>query len=218
MTDWITRWQTQQIGWHKTQVNTRLIEFMDCLELHQGDSVFVPLCGKSIDMIYLLEQGFKVIGVELSELAAQAFFSENNLPFSVENHANFVVYSHPNISIWVGDYFAMEAAILTKISAVYDRAALIALPSDLRAKYAQHLYAIIPKGVRILLLTLDYPPSKLLPPPYSVDVVEVAALFASKFEYQQLQCFNDIDNEPKFLRSGAAFINKATYCLHKNGE
>lgn len=217
MTDWITRWKTGKIGWHKTQVNTRLIEFIDCLKLRQGDSVFVPLCGKSMDMIYLLEQGFKVVGVELSEIAAQAFFSENNLKFSIEKHPHFVVYANENIQILVGDYFDLDASILTQISAVYDRAALVALPSDLRAKYVCHLYAIIPNGSKILLLTLDYPPIESFAPPYGVDENEIAKLFAYGFKYQQLQCFNDIKNEPKFLRAGVAFINKATYCLHKNG-
>ncbi len=218
MTDWIQRWKDGETGWHRKQVNSKLIEFIDYLQLSQGDTVFVPLCGKSYDMVYLLEQGFKVIGVELSQLAIEQFFDENNLTYTIHQTDQFTMYQGDNITLYCGDYFALDEAILKSVSAVYDRAALIALAVDLRAKYAQHLYSIISNDCRVLLLTLNYPQSQISGPPFAVDEDEVVSLFSNGFECQQLQCFNDIKNEPKFLRAGVDFIEKATYCLHKNGE
>ncbi len=214
MTDWIARWKNGEIGWHKDRVNARLIAFIDCLELQQGDLVFVPLCGKSQDMMYLLECGFRVIGVELSALAIEQFFDENQLNYSKHQSGQFKVYQAENISLYCGDYFALNKMLLSAVSAVYDRAALVALDGDLRTKYAIHLYAIIPNGCRILLLTLNYPQTQISGPPYAVNAKEVRLLF-TKFEYRQLECFNDIDNEPKFQNEGVDFIEKVTYCLHK---
>jgi thiopurine S-methyltransferase len=218
MTDWIQRWKDGEIGWHRDQVNSKLVEFVDCLQLNRGDTVFVPLCGKSADMLYLLEQGFKVIGVELSQLAIEQFFDENNLAYTACQLDGLTVYQGKNIALYCGDYFALDHSVLKSVSAVYDRAALIALPIDLRAKYVRHLYSIISKDCRVLLLTLNYPQSQMGGPPFAVNKDEVVSLFGKGFECQQLQCFNDIKNEPKFLRAGVEFIEKATYCLHKTGE
>lgn len=218
MTDWIQRWQEGKIGWHRQQVNSKLIEFIDYLELKQGDMVFVPLCGKSHDMVYLLEQGFKVVGVELSQMAIEQFFDENNLTYTIHKIDQFTLYQGENITLYCGDYFALDKSMLSSVMAVYDRASLIALPVDLRAKYAQHLYFIISNDCRVLLLTLNYPQSQMSGPPFAVNENEVVSLFGKGFECQQLQCFNDIKNEPKFLRAGVDFIEKATYCLHKTGE
>jgi thiopurine S-methyltransferase len=214
MTDWMQRWKDGETGWHKQVPNSRLIEFIDGLSLQPGDTVFVPLCGKSQDMLYLLEQGYKVIGVELSALAIDAFFKENGIPYTVQEARDFTVYNAPNIRIFCGDYFTLDAGHLDAVSAVYDRASLIALPTELRLRYAQHLYAIIPSGCRMLLLTLNYPQSQISGPPFAVNETEVNVLF-KRFECQLKQCFDDIKNEPKFLSAGVNFIEKAAYYLHK---
>ncbi|RUA04478.1 MAG: thiopurine S-methyltransferase [Gammaproteobacteria bacterium] len=214
MTDWIQRWKDGETGWHKDTPNDKLVKFIDCLQLERAATVLVPLCGKSQDMVYLLEQGYKVIGVELSEVAVTAFFQENAMPYTVQEANNFTVYNARNIRIFCGDFFNLDSGHLGMTSALYDRGALIALPEDLRVKYAQHLYDIIPSGCRILLLTLNYPQSQISGPPFAVDEAEVKSLF-EWFECQQLECFNDIKNEPKYLHAGVDFIERATYCLHK---
>lgn len=214
MTDWIARWKDGETGWHKGETNARLIKFIDCLQLNKSDTVFVPLCGKSQDMIYLLQQGYKVIGVELSALAIDAFFNENSITYTVQQTSKFSVYNANNIRIFCGDYFDLDAGHLDAVNAVYDRASLIALPADLRVRYAQHLYDIMQSDCRILLLTLNYPQSQISGPPFAVDEMALNLLF-DRFKCQQLQCFDDIKNEPKYLRAGVDFIEKATYCLCK---
>ncbi|CAB9544981.1 hypothetical protein BROOK1789C_2091 [Bathymodiolus brooksi thiotrophic gill symbiont] len=214
MTDWIQRWKNGETGWHKEVTNSKLVEFIDSLKLQVGGTVFVPLCGKSYDMIYLLKQGYKVVAVELSVLAIEAFFNENVMAYTVQKAEKFSVYNADNIRIFCGDYFDLDASHLSEVDAVYDRGSLIALPADLRVKYAQHLHTIILNGCRVLLLTLNYPQSQIDGPPFSVSEAEVNSLFLG-FECQQLQCFDDIKNEPKFQKAKVDFVEKATYCLRK---
>lgn len=213
MTDWVQRWKNGDIGWHRNTPNTKLIKFIDCLELQVGDTVFVPLCGKSQDIAYFVKQGYQVIGVELSAFAIESFFNEQEIEYSVQKTTEFDIYSADNIRIFCGDYFNLNSGHLSEVKAVYDRASLIALPAELRLKYAQHLYVIIPKDCRILLLTLNYPQTQISGPPFAVNEAEVESLFGKWFECQQLECFNDIENEPKYQRQNVDFIEKSAYCL-----
>jgi thiopurine S-methyltransferase len=214
MTDWLQHWKDDATFWHMETTNTKLLEFGACLALQKGDTVFVPLCGKSQDMRYFLEQQYKVIGIELSSLAVEAFFTENNIGYSMQKVDKFSIYDAQDIRIFCGDYFDLEAKHLNTVRAVYDRGSLIALPADLRARYAQHLHAIIPSNCQMLLLTRNYPQSKISGPPYAVSEAEVAQLFKG-FEYEQLECFDDIQNEPKYQQVGADFVEKAVYNLQK---
>ena len=216
MTDWIQRWKNGKIGWHRDQPNSKLIEFIDCLSLQKNDLVFVPLCGKSVDMIYLIKQGYQVVGVELSDIAVQQFFVENKIAYSIRKSDKFTIYFAENIQIYCGDYFDLTYMDLTSVVAVYDRASLIALPLALRERYAAHLYSIISTGCRVLLLTLNYPQSQISGPPFAVNKEEVWLLYKNRFDCQQLQCFNDLENEPKFQHENVDYIEKATYCLRKN--
>ncbi|MGE4594772.1 MAG: thiopurine S-methyltransferase [Gammaproteobacteria bacterium] len=218
MMDWLARWQNNKIGWHTDSVNRSLVDYLELLELTPRDSVFVPLCGKSVDMIYLSEMGYSVVGVELSPVAVEHFFVDNDLQYSVREIDGFVLYQSERIKIYCGDYFNLDTKHLSNVSAVYDRASLIALDIDLREKYAQHLTAIIPRDARILLLTLIYPQHQMSGPPFSVSNSEVESLFSSAFKYRQLHCFNDIDNEPKFLRAGVDYVENAAYLLQKGKE
>ena len=157
MTDWINRWENNKIGWHAEQVNRHLIKYLDKFDLSTGESIFVPLCGKTNDMLFLLEKDLKVIGVEISNLAIEQFFSENQTDYVVSQIDKFILYEGTGIKIYCGDFFDLESRHLENITAVYDRASLIALNEDLRQKYAKHLSDIIEFDARILLLTLFYP-------------------------------------------------------------
>jgi thiopurine S-methyltransferase len=205
--DWLQRWQENKIGWHKNEINARLIKFLSQLNLNVGGTIFVPLCGKSLDMLYLAEQGFKVVGVEISKKAIIDFFTENNIPYQQQND-NFI---SENISIINKSFFELTATDLSGVKAVYDRASLVALDKPTRQTYAQHLAAITQK-CPILLLTLDYEQDKLAGPPFAVSPDEVGELF-SDYQITQLESFNDIANETKFISSGLKAINKDSYYL-----
>jgi len=215
MTDWHSRWKSNKIGWHADQVNQNLIEYFSKLNLVDGDKIFVPLCGKSVDMLYLLQRGLKVVGVEMSEIAAKQFFSDNKLEYSVSKVDDLILYEGDGIQIFCGDFFTLKAKHLVGVKAVYDRASLIALDKALRQKYVNHLNDIISKDVRVLLLTLNYPKHQRVDPPFAVSKSEVNSLYGGSFQCQELQNISDIENEPMFLLQGVDFVEKAVYCLQK---
>jgi len=215
MTDWISRWENNRIGWHADQINRQLIEYLDQLNLSPGDTIFVPLCGKTKDMLFLLENQINVIGVEMSIIAAEQFFSENNLSYSISNLDGFILFEGDGIKIYCGNYFDLEVNHLQEVKAVYDRASLIALDEALRQKYVKHLNDIIVEGVRILLLTLNYPQHQKSGPPFAVSRHEVDELFRGSFQCRELDCINDIENEPMFQNLGVDFVEKAVYLLQK---
>ena len=166
-------------------------------------------------MLFLLENQINVIGVEMSSIAAEQFFSENNLSYSISNLDGFILYEGDGIKIYCGNYFDLEVNHLQEVKAVYDRASLIALDEGLRQKYVKHLNDIIDQGVRILLLTLNYPQHQRSGPPFAVSRPEVDELFRGSFQCRELDCINDIENEPMFQNLGVDFVEKAVYLLQK---
>ncbi|MDC0239007.1 thiopurine S-methyltransferase [Candidatus Thioglobus sp.] len=218
MANWLEFWENNEINWHSDVVTQELEEYLGLLKLEPGDKVFFPLCGKSLDMIYLLNQGFSVIGVELSEIAIKQFFHENGLDFTITQLGEFNLYSATNIEIYCGDFFSLSSKNLFDVKAVFDRKSLIALDQNLRQKYVKHLNDIISLGVRILLITLHYPQHQMSGPPFSVDKSEVESLFSMAFKYQELKSFQDIENASKLVSAGVDYIENAAYCLQKVRE
>jgi thiopurine S-methyltransferase len=152
---WLQCWRDQQIDFHQHSVNHLLTRFWPTLDLAFGSRVFVPLCGKSLDMIWLAGQGHQVVGVELSEIAVAAFFRENGLKPNRRQVGQFTLWQHGRISIFCGDYFALSQADLENVETVYDRAALTALPEDIRQRYVSHLRKITAATSQIFLLTTE---------------------------------------------------------------
>ena len=218
MANWLEFWDNNETNWHSDVVTQELEEYLGLLKLESGDTVFVPLCGKSLDMIYILNRGFSVIGVELSEIGIKQFFHENGLDFTISQVGKFDLYSAKNIEIYCGDFFSLTSKHLCDVKAVFDRKSLIALDRNLRQKYVKHLNDIISLGVRILLITLHYPQHQMSGPPFSVDKSEVESLFSMTFKYQELRSFEDIENGSKLALSGVDYIGNAAYCLQKVRE
>jgi len=175
---WHARWQQGQIGFHQQRVTPLLPKYWPTLDVPAGGRVLVPLCGKSLDMLWLAEQGYQVLGVELSPLAVAQFFAENGLQASTSTSAMGQHYRAGAIEILCGDIFAMDARTLASCVAAYDRAALVALPAAMRAPYARHVYGQLHPQYRALLLTLDYDPAQMDGPPFAVNDTEVQAICA----------------------------------------
>lgn len=177
-TFWSARWSEGRIGFHEAQPNAHLQKHLAVLG--PKGTVFVPLCGKARDLAYLAAQGHRVIGVEWVEDAVRAFFSENALTPKVTNDGPLVRYEAGPITLFAGDVFHVTAAHLSTVTALYDRAALIALPAEMRARYVQHLGAVLPHGTPGLLITVEYEQSKLEGPPFSVVESAVRAYYAGR--------------------------------------
>ncbi|WP_221794264.1 thiopurine S-methyltransferase [Oceanobacter mangrovi] len=153
---WLQMWQQDQIGgFHQPLVNPLLVKHWPAQGLRPNSRILVPLCGKSLDMIWLAQQGHKVVGIELSPLAVKAFFRENNLQVRKMHSGNFTCWKSANITIWCGDFFSLQKQQLGPVDCVLDRAALTALPESIRAQYVQQLRALIDPQVEIFLLTVE---------------------------------------------------------------
>jgi thiopurine S-methyltransferase len=175
-TFWIQRWQDGQIGFHEGKPNKFLVSHAARLT---GVRVLVPLCGKAEDLAYLASRGHTVIGIELVEDAVRAFFAEHGLEPTVEKRGAITAYTANAVTILAGDLFTVTRADVGAIDAIYDRAALIALPPDLRRRYVDHLRVLAPAGTPSLLVTLEYPQDRFEGPPFAVLEDEVRRLFAA---------------------------------------
>lgn len=182
---WHERWQSGRIGFHQTQVNCFLQRYWSVLMAAGEGRVLVPLCGKSRDMLWLREQGHEVTGVELSDLACQAFMSELGVDTPARQEAGFAVREHEGLQLLCGDFFVLPEISYAEIRWVYDRAALIAFPADMRRAYAQSLIHNLPEGVAILLITLEFDDQQ--GPPFSVSEPEVRELYGERFEVEKLE-------------------------------
>ncbi|MGP9833168.1 thiopurine S-methyltransferase [Marinobacter sp. NSM] len=205
---WHERWEKSQIGFHEGTVNQYLHDHWPELAGQGTEAVFVPLCGKAHDMWWLHDRGHPVIGVELSDIACKDFFEEAGEKAKVHPGEPFTTFKHDDLQIWCGDFFQLVPDDLKHIRLVYDRAALIALPPEMRQGYVEHLTAVIPDGTRILLITLDYDSSEMKGPPFNVSDEEVFQLYSADYEVNHVLKRDMAHDNPfakrRGLRNGAA--------------
>lgn len=210
---WHARWEANQIGFHQAEINPHLQTYWPDLSAPLDGCVLVPLCGKSRDMLWLAGVGQRVLGVEISPLAVEAFFAENGLTATRTEAPAFAEYHSGEVALLQGDFFALNAAHVAGVTAVYDRASLIALPPGLRARYAGHMAALLPAAVPVLLVTLDYPQSEMDGPPFAVTAHEVEALYAEHFEITLLGRQDILAENPRFQARGLTRLEEQVYRL-----
>ena len=211
---WHERWQAGQIGFHQDAPTPLLLKHWPTLGVSPGARVFVPLAGKSRDMAWFAAQGYRVLGVELSQLAVDAFFAEHGLEPEVEASRYGLHHRAAGIELIRGDAFALDAALLAGCDAVFDRAALIALPPTLRQRYVQDLHAQLPSGCRGLLVTVEYPQANREGPPFSVEEDEVMALYAPGWQLERLERRRIPPDHEGFI-AGASEVHTAVYALQR---
>jgi len=177
---WHKCWQRNSLGFHQETVHPFLEQFLLPRLTSTTEHVFLPLCGKSLDMVWFAQR-MKVSGAELSEIACHDFFQEKDLTFELQQRSCFNVYSYENIQLWQGDFFKLLPADLDKIDWIYDRAAIIALPESMQQQYVQHLSKFVSEHTTLFLISLEFPQEELEGPPFSISSLKVAQLF-SDFE------------------------------------
>jgi thiopurine S-methyltransferase len=181
---WLERWQRGQIGFHAAAPHPRLLEAWPTLGVRPGARVLVPLSGKSLDLRWLADAGHDVVGVELSPLACRAFFDEQGWTPTVTREGPYTAWRAGRVTILEGDVFELPEDLGAQ--AVYDRAATVALPPDLRTRYAALLARALPAGAPMLLVAFDYPQEERAGPPFAVPEAEVRRLYGDAFTLQRL--------------------------------
>jgi thiopurine S-methyltransferase len=178
---WHQRWEKGEIGFHERQVNPALVDHIGTLGLDMGARLFLPLCGKTRDIAWLLEQGFRIAGVDLSPLAISELFQELDLAPKITPTGKLTRYSATNIDIWVGDIFDLSSKMLGPVDAIYDRAALVALPEGMRNRYTAHLIKITDRAPQ-LLICYEYDQSLMEGPPFSISDKEVDQHYRDNYD------------------------------------
>ncbi len=213
---WLERWQRQETGFHQADINQYLRQYWSDIKARHPDSqVFVPLCGKSRDMLWLNAQGHKVLGIEFSEMALTDFFAENQLPYESVMLENFQQFRTPDLSLMCGDFFQLTASMLEHHYLVYDRASLVALPENMRRKYADKMCEILPNGAVMLLVIMEYPQHEMNGPPFSVSETEVKNLYHREFSIEKLGEFDIFAENPRFRAKGLSALTEKVFLLSK---
>ena len=213
---WQARWARSEIGFHLPEVNPYLQQYWPALGLPEGTRVLVPLCGKSLDLACLAGQGYHVVGVELAQRAVEDFFDEHKLLPEVSEVGALRLYRAGAVEIYCGDFFALTAQQLDGCSALYDRAALIALPPEMRARYVAHLTQVLSSGCQGLLVSLDYDQARMDGPPFAVADEEVQRLYTPEWQLQELMCGDVLGDNWKFLKRGLERLDERVYQLRKD--
>ncbi|MEO7067312.1 MAG: thiopurine S-methyltransferase [Rhodanobacter sp.] len=215
---WLQRWRDNQTGFHRNRPMPLLAKHWPALAVPTGSRVLVPLAGKSLDMLWLAAQGYRVLGVELSPLAVQQFLTENALEATQRDSTQGRHYVAGSIELICGDVFDLDDATLHSCAAVYDRAAVIALPPPLRTRYATELYGRLPAGCRGLVITLQYPQHEMDGPPFSVDEATMHALFDRDWHVETLERRDILASEPRFAAHGVNALHTGVYRLDRRTE
>ena len=189
-TFWLQKWEKNEIGFHKSEANPVLVKYFAELSLLKGSRVFVPLCGKTLDISWLLSKGYRVAGAELAEMAVEQLFDELGVKPKISRIGKTSLYSAKDIDIFVGNIFDVSGEMLGSVDAIYDRAALVALPEEIRNRYTVHLKEITDKASK-LLVTFEYDRNLMEGPPFSISKEEVDRHYSDSYDLSFLAS-NDV--------------------------
>jgi len=211
---WLQRWQENKIGFHLDEVNPMLVAHFPELHISPPARVFVPMCGKSVDMVWLRARGYEVEAVEISPVAIEAFFREQQLAAQTQSVDGLTCWQADGLRIWCADFFALDKSHIGDIDLTYDRAALIAMPGERRPEYARKLLDIT-NGAPQLLITLEYPQSQMSGPPFSVSQAEVAQLYAAAYPGLSgpHESVDILPSETHFAARGLTALHENVYLL-----
>jgi thiopurine S-methyltransferase len=209
---WHERWRLGQIGFHQTAVDRQLARHWAQLQVRDG-GVFVPLCGKSLDVLWLRDRGLDVTGVELSAVAVEALCLEHGILARRSAVDAFDRFESPGLRLFRGDLFELNGAALGAVRAVYDRASLIAFAPDTRARYVEHLSALTSPGTKTLLITVEYPQQQMNGPPFSASAADVEKLYGGSHTIQLLDRRDILADEERLRSRGVTQLHENTFLL-----
>ena len=212
---WKQRWEQNQIAFHLPEVNPYIDKCFKKFDIGHNSLIFIPLCGKTLDIAWFAANDFSVVGVECSEKAINDFFNEQNIESQKDKIEQFDVYSTTNINLLHGDFFKLDKKMLEGVSLVYDRASLIALPEVMRFKYIELLKEILPDKTQIFLITLEYNQTQMSGPPFAVPHNEVIRLYQPEFEVEVLYENDVLDGHQKFKERGLTSLIERCYKISR---
>lgn len=211
---WLDKWQTSDISFHRDQINPTITTYFPQCHLPQAARVLVPLCGKSLDMCWLMAQGYNVVGIELSAIAIETFFAEQQLTYTCEQRGDHVFYTAPQITIIQGDIFTLDTTHLEPCAGYYDRAALIALPAKLRMAYVATISQLLVTNAQGIVSSVDYTTSTQIGPPFNITDAEIQTLFAD-YTLEQLSYREQVPASKSLMAKGITTVTETVYKVIK---
>lgn len=215
---WHERWDSGRTAFDQAETNGLLTSYWSELGLAPGSDVFVPLCGKTVDMTWLTAAGHRVVGNELSPVAIEEFLQENAIDAERGEEPPFTVYRAPGYEFWCGDVFAMPPAPLAEVAAVYDRASLIALPGEMRERYARHIAGTISADAVIFQVVLEYAQAEMDGPPFSVSAAEVERLYGETFALDVIAREDALMRNEGLRARGLSRLKELLIVLRRHGQ
>jgi len=212
---WHERWLTGQTGFHQSAAHPLLERWWPSLEVPAGAPVYVPLCGKTLDMVWLADCGHSVVGSELSSIAIHEFFAAAGLVEQQTAENDYVRHTAGAFEILEGDALALTPHVTGPLGAFYDRAALVALPPAMREPYFATLAALLPRGSGGLLIAFEYPQELKDGPPFSVGSAEIAQLCCDRFSLRELERVDILAGNPKFAELRIPALHEIAYALQR---
>ena len=188
---WHQRWAENDIGFHEAETNTLLVKHFHLLGVDEGSRIFLPLCGKTRDIAWLLSNGYQVVGIELSEGAITELFADLEIIPEISQVDKLKRYSGQHIEIYVGDIFDLSSEVLGSVDAIYDRAALVALPTEIRNRYSVQVQTITNRSPQ-LLICFEYNQSLMSGPPFSINADEVTRQYDNSYHFTLVESIDVI--------------------------
>jgi thiopurine S-methyltransferase len=210
---WHERWRSGQIGFHQSLVDGNLREHWTDLSLARDSRTFVPLCGKSLDLLWLRDRGHHVVGVELSAVALTSFCMEQGIPARRRVIDDFDIYETAQLQLFCGNVFSLTPELLGPVTAVYDRAALISWTPALREAYVQHMTVLTSPGTQTFVVTVEYSQTQMTGPPFSVTAGDVNRLYGHQHAIQLLARQDILASEPRLRSRGLTQLQEVCYLL-----
>ena len=220
---WQQRWEQRQIGFHEGRPNALLERHI--LRVAECKRVYVPLCGKAVDLAYLAGRGHEVLGSEVVREAVLELFKDLGLraeetalgPF--RRHAAVEAPTdrpaRGSIVVLEGDAFQLGLEHTGgAVDAIYDRAALVALDPKTRRAYADALTRVLRPSGFLFLIAFDYPQDMVDGPPWALPTTDVHALFADRFTIELLE-ETPTTGGPKFAAAGVPALTERAFLLQK---
>lgn len=212
---WKSRWEKNNIGFHNPEINHYLLEFEERVISHQTKNVFVPLCGKTSDLMWFKNKGLTVTGVEAIDLACEQFFSEQSLTAQLSKSHGFTIHSVPDLALWCGNFFDAPIKLIQEADFIYDRACIVALPENLRKSYAAKINQSAKTATSFMIHTFTYNQEKMSGPPFCVPREEISELFGAEWAISVLFDSPVLSRYERYKTRGLDNLSEQVYHLVK---